>query len=518
MWGCEIISHSEERSCFTPGTDVQYMPRSRLPVASREERRQKSSRRNWIHSGGAVINRQEKIIVLLACTGHALAHTYMLILPTLLFQLRNQFDISVTQLTLLGTICYFLYGTMALPGGFLADKLSYKAVLGIFFVGAPIAVCIVGAARSVLELGSGLALLGIFTSLYHPSGLALISHGVRARGKALGLHGMAGNLGLAFSPVIAAAIAMRFSWRHAYYFLSLPGFAVALVFIIISKRGLKLGASTTTIEKDKPQKIKAVPRQVPAIWAVISLYVAMTLTGFCYRGVITMLPTYLGRFAVDSSIQKDLDAERMSESVKQELGKGKIQIPENASISIEDEGRKWRIRSDEKSYSIIREGRKLNVYGRHAAKGGLFATMVLLVGMIGQYFGGHLSDRRRKTRLYLLSNSASLPFLILIGFTSGPVGVIVAALFAMFFFTNQPVENNLVANYTPLRLRSSGYGLKFFLSFGVGSFASGFSGFVADRFGFGSVFVAQAAVLLLAILVIIVLNITAKESAVERQS
>ena len=65
-------------------------------------------------------------------------------------------------------ICYFLYGFMALPGGFLADKWGYKIVLIIFFFGTPAAACVVGAARSVLGLGIGLALLGLFASLYHP--------------------------------------------------------------------------------------------------------------------------------------------------------------------------------------------------------------------------------------------------------------------------------------------------------------------------------------------------------------
>ena len=97
--------------------------------------------------GGATINRTEKTVVSLACIGHAMTHTYMLILPTLLFQLKDQFDVSITQLTSLWTICYFLYGVMALPGGFLADKLGYKTILAIFFFGTPAAACIVGAAQ-----------------------------------------------------------------------------------------------------------------------------------------------------------------------------------------------------------------------------------------------------------------------------------------------------------------------------------------------------------------------------------
>jgi len=137
--------------------------------------------------------------------------------------------------------------------------------------------------------------------------------------------------------------------------------------------------------------------------------------------------------------------------------------------------------------------------------------MVLLVGMLGQYMGGHLSDKRRKTRLYLLFNIISLPFMILVGLTVGMMVVIVAALFALFHFANQPVENGLIANYTPPHLRSSSYGLKFFLTFGLGSFASGFSGYVADNYGFNSVFFALPGVIALVIIVLAVVNVIEKE-------
>jgi MFS family permease len=440
----------------------------------------------------------------------------MLILPTLLLQLRDQFGVSITQIASLGTVCYFLYGIMALPGGFLADKWSYKAVLAMFFIGTPAAACIVGAAQSVLGLAIGLALLGLFASLYHPSGLAMISHGVRERGKALGLHGMGGNLGLAFSPIIAGSLALRFSWRHAYYFLSLPGFIAGAVFLLISRTAIGKSQSDTASSGDTAQNTKHQSKQRLTLWAIILLYAAMTLTGFCYRGMITMLPTYLGRFIIGLDSRSDLDNGVVSEGLRRSFQySGGTPLSSDAVISIEEEGSKWQITDNKSKYTVRKEGRRLNVYGRRAAKGGLFATMVLLVGMLGQYMGGHFSDRRRRTRLYLLFNALSLPFMILIGLTSGIVGVVIAALFALFHFSNQPVENSLIAHYTPSRLRSSGYGLKFFLTFGVGSFASGLSGYVADHFGFSSVFLLLGGVIALIVLVVAFLNVVAREKRVE---
>ena len=52
-------------------------------------------------------------------------------------------------------------------------------------------------ARSVVAVTVGLTLLGAGASLYHPVGLALLSHGVRLRGRAMGIHGVAGSVGVA---------------------------------------------------------------------------------------------------------------------------------------------------------------------------------------------------------------------------------------------------------------------------------------------------------------------------------
>ncbi len=443
----------------------------------------------------------------------------MIALPIVLTQLRYQFDLSITQITSLWMLCYFLYGAMALPGGFLADKTSYKLTLTIFFFGTPAAACLVGSAQSTLSLGIGFALLGLFASFYHPSGLAMISHEVRVRGKAMGLHGMGGSLGLALSPFIVASLAMRFSWRHAFYFLSLPGFAAGVMFLVISRLVLKAESSSADSSEQKGQNVSRESEQRLPITALILLYIVMALFGFLYRGTMTVLPSYLGRFSINQSFQGDLEGLNLSKGLRQELESNNILLSERATLSVETIGRKWQIKDiedgKEKDYDVRMEGKKINIYGRHAGKGGLYTTIVLLVGMLGQYMGGHFSDKRRKTRLYLLFNFISLPFMILIGLTSGTIVVVIAAAFSLFHFANQPVENSLIAHYTPSRLRSSSYGLKFLFTFGLGAFGAGFAGYIADHFGFNSVFLVLSGILVLIVVVITLLVIVAKEKRVE---
>ena len=439
----------------------------------------------------------------------------MLIISPLLIQITNHFSLDLTQVALMVTIGSFLFGGMALPGGIMADRWGYRLVLAMFFIGTPAAACVVGSARSALGLGVGLALVGLFGSLYHPSGLAMISCGVRDRGKALGLHGMAGNLGLALSPIAAGWLALRFSWRSAYYFLSLPGFIAGAVFLLAS-RALVGNEQQDAIPSDKPaQDEQDRPKRRFPLRALILLYAAMALAGFCYRGVVTFLPTYLGRFSIGVELQGDLDNGVLPEKLRQEFRNNKIELSKSAAVVVDTTSRKWQINDEVSKYRVMKEGARLNVYGRKTARGSRFATMVYLVGMLGQYMGGHLSSKRRKALLYLLFSAASLPFMFLIGLTTGALMVFVSAFFALFHFANQPVENSLVAQHTPPHLRSSSYGLKFFFAFGFGSFGAAFSGYIASRFGFSSVFLALGGVIFLVVLVVLLLNIATREGRVE---
>jgi len=229
-----------------------------------------------------------------------------------------------------------------------------------------------------------------------------------------------------------------------------------------------------------------------------------------------MLPTYLDShflLSIDNSYQSDLDRGIIPENLKRELNDNGIQISGNI-VTVKKTGNRWQIDGTSGIYHIRKEMNRLKVYAT-SGKGKIFTTMVLLVGIVGQYMGGSLSDRYRKTRLYLLFNSLSLPFMIMIGLASGMPLILVGALFALFHFCGQPVENNLIAQYTPSRLRSSSYGLKFVFTFGIGSFASAFSGYIGENYGLNSVFLALGVVIILMLMILVFLNLVAKEESVQ---
>ncbi len=102
---------------------------------------------------------------------------------------------------------------------------------------------------------------------------------------------------------------------------------------------------------------------------------------------------------------------------------------------------------------------------------GLTTSLVYLFGIGGQYLGGMLADRHDLRWLYFGFHAVSLPALLGMAVLSGTPLIGMAMIYVFFSLGMQPIENSLVAHVTPARWRSTAYGAKFVLTFGVGSFA-----------------------------------------------
>ncbi len=121
------------------------------------------------------------------------------------------------------------------------------------------------------------------------------------------------------------------------------------------------------------------------------------------------------------------------------------------------------------------------------------ATLALLMGAVGQYVGGSLSQRFPLERLAPLMAVAVIPSLIFMGSAGGAPLVVASAAFVFFSFGGQPIYNALIADYTPPRLLGRSYGISFFAAFGLASVGSTYAGFFADRWDTTSaVFMAAA--------------------------
>ena len=80
-----------------------------------------------------------------------------------------------------------------------------------------------------------------------------------------------------------------------------------------------------------------------------------------------------------------------------------------------------------------------------------------------------------------------------------------AVIYFFFLLGMQPIENTLVANFTPRRFHHSAYGIKFVLTFGVGALAVKMAAFIETTAGIGAIFPALGFTSFILVAVIVLL-------------
>ncbi len=84
----------------------------------------------------------------------------------------------------------------------------------------------VGLVSTPLQLGVALLAIGLFASIYHPVGTAMIVSYADKLGREMGLNGVWGNLGVASSALVTGVIGQYLGWRWAFI---VPGVVTMLI-------------------------------------------------------------------------------------------------------------------------------------------------------------------------------------------------------------------------------------------------------------------------------------------------
>ncbi|HWA48973.1 MAG TPA: MFS transporter, partial [Dongiaceae bacterium] len=125
--------------------------------------------------------------------GHALTHLVMLIFPTAVLALGPAWGIAYDHLMPASLGGLIAYGAGSLPAGWLGDRWSRRSLMALFFIGIGVGAILCGLARTPLEIGAALVIVGLFAAIYHPVGLSLLVVDQAKLGRALGLNGVFGN-------------------------------------------------------------------------------------------------------------------------------------------------------------------------------------------------------------------------------------------------------------------------------------------------------------------------------------
>jgi FSR family fosmidomycin resistance protein-like MFS transporter len=135
-----------------------------------------------------------------------------------------------------------------------------------------------------------------------------------------------------------------------------------------------------------------------------------------------------------------------------------------------------------------------DVIGSSATAAGALVSVVYLISALGQIGGGYLADRYEERWLYGLSYAVQVGVLVVAALTFNLALFALVAIAATVQTGTQPVENCLIARYTPQHWRATVYGLKFVLALGLSALGVPLVALIYGQTGsFTGVFLAMAA-------------------------
>jgi len=174
---------------------------------------------------------RSRIVVSFINAGHVTVHMFMLIFPTALLGMGSEFGQSYGKLLALSTGGFFAFGAGSLPAGWLGDLWSRRNMMALFFLGIGASTALTGLSRSPAILAIGLTFLGLFASIYHPVGTAMLTAHAEKVGRAIGINGVWGNMGVAFAALTTGAITQWLGWRAAFMLPGVIGIFVGVAFL-----------------------------------------------------------------------------------------------------------------------------------------------------------------------------------------------------------------------------------------------------------------------------------------------
>jgi MFS family permease len=179
----------------------------------------------------------------LFCLAH-FGHHLMTALPALLLPFIRE-DSSLTgdklsnsQVAWVSTAFSLAYGLGQLPGGWLADRIGRRIMIGIGVFGVALAGILIGLSTSFMLLLILLVVMGILGGGYHPAATPWISAsaGEKNTGRAIGFHFLGGGSGFFVAPFIGGAVAAALGWHWAFIVMAIPCAVFGIVFFFILSR------------------------------------------------------------------------------------------------------------------------------------------------------------------------------------------------------------------------------------------------------------------------------------------
>ncbi len=214
---------------------------------------------------------------------HTYTHLFTLLYATVVLALEAEWGLSYSELFAVSIPATVMLGAGALPAGWLGDKWGASQMMAVFFVGVGAGAVLTGLMSTPFGIGVGLAVMGLFASIYHPVGIPWLIRRATNKGRALGINGLFGSGGTAGAAIVSGFLVDYFGWRSAFI---IPG-TIALLTGAAFLFAMQLGY----IPRGKPVP-KEVSRTETADFRRVLTTLAVTVlcTGLIYQSTAFALP------------------------------------------------------------------------------------------------------------------------------------------------------------------------------------------------------------------------------------
>jgi MFS family permease len=213
---------------------------------------------------------------------HFIDHYAMLIFAAAVIVMAPAFNLGYAEMLPYATPGFVAFGAGSLIAGWLGDRWSRRHMMAVFFIGIGFSMISVGFVQTPLQLGVALFAIGVFASIYHPVGTAMIVSHAEQIGREVGINGVWGNLGVGLSALVTGVTAQYLGWRWAFIVPGIVTIGIGLVFMRAIQHEVRSGHKTEQATARVAKK---------DMWRVfVALLLAVLASSTTFNAVTVALP------------------------------------------------------------------------------------------------------------------------------------------------------------------------------------------------------------------------------------
>ena len=363
--------------------------------------------------------------------GHFLDHFFLLIFASAAaLVLVSEWQLPYGELIPYSTAGFVAFGLFSLPSGWLADRWSREGMMSVFFIGIGLSAIGASTAQSPTQIAIWLFTVGLFASIYHPVGLALIAKGDKQMGMDIAVNGVWGNMGVGFAAFITGLMIDQLGWRAAFW---MPGaLSICIGVMYFNHQRDKIFFKFTSIQKSKtdipnsPKTANAGELRLIIIRVSAVVFFTTAVSSIIFQGTTFALP------------------------------------------------------------KIFEE--RLSGLASSASMIGFLALVVFATASFAQIVVGQMLDRIGPKKVFLIVSAIQIIFFSLFIGKQDFFALFTALFFMLGAFGQIPINDFMIGKMAKSEFRASIFGVRYVISFAVWAIVVPLISFVHLNYGFDYLF------------------------------